>query len=166
MAAADPVPWQPFFATIAGSAAALIGLLFVGLSLHLQAILADDAALARARETLGIFLGQQLVALLLLIPGQRAPGLGGELLLFGLLLLGISRRVQHRTRRQLPPAQQWRHRRHSAAVNLGAGLIALAGASLLLGRGGGLYWLAPSTVLVLGMALVNAWMLTVNIDVD
>jgi modulator of FtsH protease len=166
MAAYDPVPWQPLFATIAGSAAALIGLLFVGLSLHLQAILTDEAALARARETLGIFLGQQLVSLLLLIPGQPAPWLGRELVLFGLLLLGISLRVQRNTRRQLPPPQRWRHRRHSAAVNLGAGLIALAGASLLLGRGGGLYWLAPSTVLVLGMALVNAWMLTVNIDVD
>jgi hypothetical protein len=104
--------------------------------------------------------------LLLLIPGQRPSWLGGELLGFGLVLLSISLRVQRHTRRQLPPAQRWRHRRHSAAVNLGAGMIALAGASVLLGRGGGLYWLVPSTVLVLGMALVNAWLLTVNIHVD
>ena len=41
--------------------------------------------------------------------------------------------------------------------------IVVAGASLLLGAGGGLYWLVPGMAFSLVVAVVNAWVLLVEV---
>jgi hypothetical protein len=38
-----------------------------------------------------------------------------------------------------------------------------AGASLLARSGGGLYWLVPALVLLLGVGVMNAWVLLIEI---
>jgi hypothetical protein len=38
-----------------------------------------------------------------------------------------------------------------------------AGASLVAQRGGGLYWLVPAIVLLLGVGVINAWVLLIEI---
>lgn len=78
--------WQTLYATLASSAAALIGLLFVGLSLHLRTIVATPEHTARARETFGGLLSLLVLSILLLIPGQERWALGGKLLAGGLVL--------------------------------------------------------------------------------
>ena len=45
--------WQALYAAVAGSAAALTGLLFIGLSLNLRIIVKTPEHTARARETFG-----------------------------------------------------------------------------------------------------------------
>src|SRR5258708_22784257 len=45
--------WQALYAAVAGSAAALTGLLFIGLSLNLRIIVKNSLHTARARETFG-----------------------------------------------------------------------------------------------------------------
>jgi hypothetical protein len=41
--------------------------------------------------------------------------------------------------------------------------VGVAGASLVAQRGGGLYWLVPAIVLLLGVGVMNAWVLLVEI---
>lgn len=57
---------------MAGSAAALTDLLFIGLSLNLRIIIKTPEHTARARETFGGLLSLLVLSILLLIPGQVA----------------------------------------------------------------------------------------------
>jgi len=41
--------------------------------------------------------------------------------------------------------------------------VVVAGVSLLVGAGGGLYWLVPGVVFSLVVAVVNAWVLLVEV---
>ena len=41
--------------------------------------------------------------------------------------------------------------------------VIVAGASLLARSGGGLYWLVPAFVLLLGVGVINAWVLLIEI---
>lgn len=78
---------------VAGSAAALTGLLFIGLSLNLRIIVKTPEHMARARETFGGLLGLLVLSVLLLIPGQDRRVLGGELLAGSLALALIAVRL-------------------------------------------------------------------------
>jgi hypothetical protein len=48
--------WQALYTAIAGSAAALTGLLFIALSFNLRTILKNPASRGHAREMLGAFI--------------------------------------------------------------------------------------------------------------
>lgn len=41
--------------------------------------------------------------------------------------------------------------------------VIVAGASLAAGSGGGLFWLVPAIVLLLGVGVMNAWILLIEI---
>jgi hypothetical protein len=151
--------WQTFYATIAGATAALAGLLFVALSLHLRAIITNPALLGQAREALGGFLSILVLAILVLIPGQGRHLLGAELIASGFVLVFFSVHLQRQTLRHLPAQHRLHLVLHLAPINLGTAMILIAGISLLLGQGGGLFWLMPTVLLYLLNALNNAWML-------
>jgi hypothetical protein len=75
--------WQPFYTTIASAAATLTGLLFVSLSLNRQRL--DGAARMAARRTFANLIDVLVLALIFLIPHQRASDLGIALLTYGLV---------------------------------------------------------------------------------
>jgi len=160
-AAYDAGAWQTFYATVAGAAAALVGLLFVVLSLHLRAIMTNPGAHGRAREVFGGFLGLLVLALLVLIPGQGRSPLGVELLTFGVVRVGATVRFQGETLRRLSGTMRRRRLRRLVPLDLGTVAIFIAAISLLLGRFGGLFWLMPTVVIYLVNSLVNAWVLMV-----
>jgi hypothetical protein len=68
--AASVVGWHDFFLAAAGASAALLGLLFVGVSINLTAIAAEERVDARARaaQAFSNLLFVLLIALLMLIP--------------------------------------------------------------------------------------------------
>ena len=98
-----------------------------------------------------------------MVPGQPPTLLGVELLVLGLITLtwvvvrdiGTVRMTEANFRtsmlRLLPVG--W----------LATACTAVAGASLLAGTGGGLYWLAPAVLLAFAAALVDAWVLLIEI---
>lgn len=162
----DPAAWQIFYAAIAGAAAGLTGLLFVALSLHQQAIVAHPASRGRARETLGGFISLLVIAILVLIPGQGRRLLGIELLVVGVVIALASARFQGQTLRALRPYERRRRLLHLAPINAGTAALLIAGGSLVLGVGGGLYWSAATILCYLLNALDNAWTLTVRPDAE
>jgi hypothetical protein len=158
----EPEMWTALYGAVAGSAAALAGLLFVALTVNLPRILPDASRVARAREALGGLLSLLVVAILILIPGQPRAVLGSELLCLAAALAAVSVRLQGQTLRRLPPGRRIRWVVRMLPVNLGTAAIVVTGVSLIAGSGGGLYWL-PVTVLVYFLrSALNAWILVVE----
>jgi hypothetical protein len=154
--------WTTMYGAVAGSAAALAGLLFVALTVNLPRILPDASHVARAREALGGLLSLLVLAILILIPGQPRAALGIELLCLAGALAAVSVRLQGQTIRRLQPGRRAHWAVRMLPVNLATAAIVVAGGSLIAGSGGGLYWL-PATVLVYFLrSALNAWILVVE----
>jgi hypothetical protein len=158
----DPEPWHDLFVAVAGASAALAGLLFVAVSINLNRILAFPHLPGRAAQTVGMLALILVESILVLVPGQTRTALGVELWAVGLVVLVAfvadwSRRgeaAQIRLRYALLPL---------AIVVLGSLPTVIAGASVMSGSGGGLYWLVAGLVLGFSGAIINAWVLLVEI---
>lgn len=61
--------WRDFYVTSGAAAATLVGLLFVGLSLHIRVVVSHPDVRSLARVTLADFFVVLLLSLLMLIPG-------------------------------------------------------------------------------------------------
>jgi hypothetical protein len=158
----SPELWHELFVGVAGAAAALTGLLFVSLSINLQQILQQSWLPRRAGLTVLLLFEALVVAILGLVPGQSSAALGVELLGVGgavwLFAIGV-----YTVRR--PAVDPYRLPRVVGVVlsQLATLPVVVAGASLVAQRGGGLYWLVPAIVLLLGVGVVNAWVLLIEI---
>jgi hypothetical protein len=95
MTAYDVAEWADFANTVAGGAAALAGLLFVGLSLNLAEVLQYPGVPARAAATLGLTIAILLTAIFVATPGQGPRVLAAEIgvvgicVAFGALVAGL-----------------------------------------------------------------------------
>src|SRR6185436_14283178 len=76
--------WDTFAVIIGGSAGALVGLLFVALSIHAGRVAESADLRNRAAQTLAIFAVVLLIGVLLAIPLQPEWLLGAELLALGI----------------------------------------------------------------------------------
>src|SRR3712207_9418766 len=74
---------------MAGAAAALLGLLFVAVSINLEQVLRIAWLPLRAGETLGVLVALLTTAVFVLVPGQSPTALGLELAGAGFLLIGL-----------------------------------------------------------------------------
>jgi hypothetical protein len=164
MHAYSPADWESFFVAIVSAAAALTGLLFVAVSINLQDIIKEGAGLAtRALETLLSLLLVMVSAALVLVP-QNIRLLGAEILVLAAPLLVVNLRSQLKYRRQNPdsPLLWSTSRMLTSAAATVPGL--LAGLSLAVRWGGGLYWLVPTAVGGVAGAVYSAWVLLVEIN--
>jgi hypothetical protein len=150
----------------AGAAAVLAGLIFVAVSINLERILAVRGLPGRAGESVVMFLGVLVLALLMLVPGQSERALGAEIIVAGVvyvasLLAILAPGMSADTRQPV----SWKVTR--VVASLAASLPAIiAGATLLWGAGGGLYWLVPCFVISFAAGLGNAWVLLVEVVRD
>lgn len=157
--------WGGFFAAQVGASAALAGLLFVGVSINLGKILAAPFLPLRGFLALLLLIAIMAVSSLLLMPAlsQTAAGLG--ILGIGLLIWGAGGAIEW---------TGWRHRapeQHAGTflanvVLLEAATIPwlVAGILVLYDGAGGLYWLAGGIILAFVKAVVDAWVLLVEIN--
>jgi hypothetical protein len=156
-----PADWHDFFDAAAAASAALLGLLFVAISINLKLILEHRHLPGRAAGTLGTLLSVLVVCSFGLAPGQSNRTLGVEILVTGAVVAIQAIRVSVGKRSEGDPLS-W------TLGNLPILLFpALAfvggGGSLLAGSGGGLYWILAGTVLTFVAASHNAWVLLVEI---
>jgi len=84
MTAYDLAAWTDFANTVAGGAAALAGLLFVGLSMNLAEVLKYPGVPARAAVTLGLTVAILLTAIFVATPGQDHRVLAAEVGVVGM----------------------------------------------------------------------------------
>jgi modulator of FtsH protease len=155
--------WESFFVAEAGAAAALAGLLFVAVSINLDRILSIPGLSGRAAEALLILFCVIAVSSLGLVPGQALAGLGLEISGISALTYFYVLFAQFRVVR--PPGTKlfWTGVR-VVGSSLGLLPLVIGGVSTVLRAGGGLYWLGPGVILSFGAALLDAWVLLIEIQ--
>jgi hypothetical protein len=156
--------WETFAVISGGAAAALAGLLFVAVSIRIEVISASQELRNRAAETLVLFVTVLFAALLLAIPGQTRPALGGELLALALLMAALltylDRRAEHGPRGEPSSARATAGMLAAVAPNtVTLVLLAVSAVLLLFGLNAGLYVLVAPVILALAGGLVSAWLL-------
>lgn len=164
-----PHAWEGFFTAQAAASAALAGLLFVGISINLAAIVASTRLSQRALEAFVLLVEILLLSTLLLIPEVPRSALGWGLLGLGVVVWALIVRG-HLTvvaNRRGPEAAEAPRGSIPAQVLLGQTatlLVVIGAATFIAGVGGGLYWLAPGIVVAYAAALADAWVLLIEIQ--
>lgn len=155
--ALDPAAWHDLFTAAAAASAALLGLLFVAVTLRLREVEGNPVIRLRARVNLQALAALLTVSLAGLIPGQGPVWLGVELILIVLgyftLILRGSLRTSHEIN-GLPAAVRFRLTVQNALLLFQVA----AGVSLIVGAGPGLYIEAPFLLFVIPVVVTfNAW---------
>jgi len=163
MTSLQAAEWHDMFVAIAGAAAALTGLLFVAVSINLTRILEFEILPTRAVETLSIMIGLLLLSVIMLVPGQGSTLLGAEILVLGVVLTAVLLPKRLRIPRNKAEPLTWTIT-PILIVTAGTLPMVIAGISVLAGGGGGLYWLVPEVILGFVGAILNAWILLVEIN--
>ena len=159
--------WHDFYSIMGMAAGSLVGLLFVGLSLHLRVVVTHEDVKALARVTMAS-LGLSLVlALFMVIPGDNDPSsTGWEIVGVGIasfVIIGrplVARDAKQPSRPELPPPHPSVRvdRSSRSSPPWSAGFILIAG-----DYQAGLSWLVGVSVSLLVTALRNSWDLLVTV---
>ena len=159
--------WQAFYATIAASAATLVGLLFVSMALNVGMLAGtENIGLKKlANQTLWNFLFVVVFALIILIPRQGPVRLGLTLLCVG--ILGLIRTAST-LRTLLSNVVQGIPRRGTlmrTAMTLIAFLVLIIVSFLVMVRPNvdSLHWLVAPMILLLKSASANTWSLLIGV---
>ena len=162
MGAFQPEPWHDFFLATAGAASALVGLLFVALSLHIRYIATQATYRDMARGSL-IGLVMALALSLLVLVHQPFQWFVAEATLAGLAYLVVVGGYQLLSL----PRTGWRMPRESLLRSIGAYFLALVGLvnglAMSFRVGPGLYILALIVVAIIFWSLWNAWELVIGV---
>src|SRR2546428_3742250 len=144
----DPAAWQNFYLMIGTANAAITGLLFVALSIHLREVLDHPVLKPRAVVVLVVLTCQIIIAAVVLTPQPRLL-MGIEILLINGFFIALNLRYRVRARVS-----------RGAATTLLIRLLYLyAAVSLILGVGGGFYELAAVLLVTLARSMANCWTL-------
>ena len=155
----DPEQWTDLFVAAAGASAALAGLIFVAVSINVEAILKLQGVPERALQALMQLILIVVICLLALAPGESTVALGVETLVIGLGVMLFSLKLVGVA--DIPQRSWWLSR--VVVVVIGTLPFVIGGISLIAESGGGFYWLLAGIVLATIGAVGNAWVLLVEI---
>ena len=158
------LPWQQFFSTVAEAAATLTGLVIVAVSVNLQKIIAFKHLPARAFGAIGALTALMVSCVLALIPQPvqaYAVELGGAAVVGWYLHLRTARTIFEGHAELGRPL-------YERVLMLAFGQVQLLPLSLGaiclgLGHPWGLYFISGTAIAALIVAVINAWVLLVEI---
>lgn len=168
MTAYDPAAWSDFFVANAGASAALAGLVFVGVSINVDEIIASRRLIGRALEAFAMLTGVLIAAAIGLTPDIGSTGFGVALIVVAMILELVIGTQQYRSLPRFGGEADSRTPRGSNLVRITISQIAIlsfaiAGITLLVEGGGGMYWVVPAVALGYLTSLANAWVLLIEI---
>lgn len=155
--------WADFFAAELSAAAALAGLVIVGISINVTRILADPALPGRAAETLVLPTGILVASTYALVPHQPDWLLGGELAVTGSVMWIIPTIIHVRAFRMTAGVTAARRLPRVMLVLFASWPFIVSGILLVLHTGGALYWAVSGVVVALIATVINAWVLLIEI---
>lgn len=155
--------WQTFYATIAGAAATLLGLLFVAVSLNRAHLDLEENShlMSLARQTFATYLFILTFSITVLIPRQSGKGLGIPLTFIGIygLFLVLKEMVLHVTKINVRVSLKrygWSLLAFILMISSSIHVIAHEDA-------GSLYHMVSSMFMLLVSATKSSWILLVEI---
>jgi Ca2+/Na+ antiporter len=156
--------WDTFAVVLGGSAGALVGLLFVALSIHASRIANSADLLGRAAQTMLIFAALLLTSLLMSVPGQLDRVLGVELIALALLIgafLILLERLAKTVESQQSLARMLDRVNPSLVT---AGGVGLTGVLLVCGVGWAHLVLVPAACVAIIGGLASAFLLLTKLS--
>ena len=158
------IGWENFFIAEVGASAALLGLIFVGVSINLTRIISLPGLPNRALLALIILLTILVICSLLLIPGQPQTLAGIELLFVGLIVWITATRLDVIILLKKEPQYRSSYMLNMTLTQFALLPYIVAGIIVLTRGAGGLYWLVPAIIISFIKALLDAWVLLVEIN--
>jgi modulator of FtsH protease len=163
-AAYDPGAWHDFGVAFVSASAALLGLVFVVVSLHVRAVVDNPVLRHRAEIILGLLATTFAASAALLIPGQSRKALGLELIPIALVYITLSSLATFRATHSPRGISRDRLARFFVGA-LSAGLIFVGGLGLLVHALGGVYLVGAGVVLGVLIASLATWMLFIGLGI-
>lgn len=157
--------WSDFIVAQVGASSALLGLLFVGVSLNLTKILAASSLPSRALVAMTLLVAILLMSTLLLIPAQPALVIGAEILAVGTAawLLGTVLEVR-KMNLDISVVSKSNRVINFIIFEFATLPYIVAGLMLLSGNANGLYWFSAAVVISLLKVVIDAWVLLIEIN--
>ena len=164
-AAYNPGAWHDFGGAFVGAIAALLGLVFVVVSIHLRAVIDDPVLRHRAEIMLGLLATMLAASTALLIPGQSRKALAIELMPIALVYITLSGVATFRATHS--PRGVTRDRLARFFIGeLSAGLVFAGGLGLLVRALGGAYLVGAGVILGVLIAMLAIWTLFVGLGIE
>jgi hypothetical protein len=159
-----PAEWKDLFVAVAGASAALAGLLFVAVSINVERIIRYEGLPERGIEALAMLLVPLVVSIAGLLPGQSHVALGIELVAISAALVAVLSRlpVALTVSQRVEMPSHYILTRQIVRLS-GVALLSIGALGELFAVAGGLYWVGAAVVALTLGAVVNAWVLLVEI---
>jgi hypothetical protein len=156
--------WHDLFVVTGGAAAALTGLIFVGVSLNLTKILAYASLPNRALLSLLMLLNILIVSILFLIPGQGVIAVGAEILIVEIIFYIMTLRLDIINYKSTAAQYKKQYVVHITIDQLAAIPYLIAAVAILCWSEKGVYIIIPGIIFSFCKAIFDSWVLLVEIN--
>lgn len=158
--------WETFFTAIIGTTGALLGLLFVGISLSIPKITASRGFSRAAAQPLFLLFGLLIASVFFLVPGQSLFALGVEVLASS-AVVGVAAIINDLSVfKKVRPKEKWRYLSNTAFNMTPFLLSAASGAAMMAARPKGIYLMVPAVILSFLQAITISWAFLVAIHME
>jgi hypothetical protein len=154
-----------YFVTMAEVSATLAGLIFVSMSISIKRILEFDHLPARGLVALITIINVLLISSFCLLRQQSLRLLATEVIACWLIVevFMVTKNWHTHEERMAGPYRQY-HLRNMFFSQLSVLSYPVAGMLMLMGLPGAIFWLVPAFTLSIVKALVDAWVLLIEIN--